>query len=137
MCPSVGPSGYLLHSSRPESAAGPSLSRRGCCFGLVPVCWGAEGIKTTPSRLPTRNLRTRNLRTRNLRTRNLRTRRLRLRVPLRIRRRSPSIARSLCRGVRRQFVGLTAGCDSRQQIQIGIILHVTPVGVEVQARPMR
>jgi len=33
MCPAVGPSGFLPHSSRPESAAGPRPVAAGCCSG--------------------------------------------------------------------------------------------------------
>ena len=63
MRPSVGPSVFLPHSSRPESAAGPRPVVRGYCSGLTACCGvgAAPGTsrpagarnKALPTRLPT------------------------------------------------------------------------------------
>jgi len=135
MRPAVGPSACLPHLYRPESATGPrpvaagvllrmrpGLSKRRGCSVRVPACRGvgaAPGASRSagarnkamlsglPSRLPTRDLR---------------TRRLRLRVPLRIRRRSPSMARFAVReaalarrwltGIGRRM-GSNEGCEAK------------------------
>jgi len=115
MRPSVGPSGFLPYGCRPESAASsPACRSGGTAPGSQPAAVWAQlrarpGLldrnDPAPSRLPTRDLR---------------TRRLRLRVPLRIRRRSPSMARFAVHEAalaRRSLTGICRKTRSTQRMR--------------------